>query len=313
MSSMDFSIAPPLVPPPDFRSGFVLLAGRPNAGKSSLVNRLVGEKVVIVTPKPQTTRNSVRCVLTTASMQAVLVDTPGVHEPHSPLNEAMMESLRDSMDGIDLVLYLLEVTSSGPAQEEVKLLSELFRKKCPVILLMAKADLSSSVDPSLRWNPETDWAGPGKFTGIIDVSSKTGLGIPELLSTIEKNLDLGPMYFPPDQLMDTNERFLVREIVREKIMLLTRNEIPHATGVQILDMKDLEDGSSRIHAEIMVETNSQKRIVIGHGGSLLKTIGIQSRKDIELVLGRTCHLNLWVKVAEKWRKKKKLLREIVFG
>lgn len=299
--------------PQDFRSGFVLLMGRPNAGKSSLVNRLVGEKVVIVTPKPQTTRNSIRCVLTTRKMQAVLVDTPGVHDPHSPLNEAMMENLRDSMDGIDLVLFLLETGKGAPSLQELSLLRQFRARKCRVLLIHSKADIEQGPEAPPPWEPEADDQECPEFFRVLTVSSRSGQGIPELLETLETALPRGPLYFPPDQLMDTNERFLIREIIREKVMLLTRNEIPHATGVLVIDMQDLDNGQSRIHAEILVETESQKRIVIGKGGSLLKTIGIKARREMELVLGRPCHLNLWVKVAEKWRKKKNMLREIVFG
>lgn len=320
--------------PGDFRSGFVTLAGRPNAGKSSLVNRLMGEKVVIVSPRPQTTRNVIRCILTTPEMQAVLLDTPGVHDPCDALGESMMESLREGFKGSDLFLYLVE-PGKPMTETDMAVLSAMRSKGVPICLVRTKSDLVTEGPPAggksapLTWPamPSGKDFGPGSradgprtgsggeapvFIADIEVSTRTGKGIDTLLKLFATQLPPGPMYFPADQLMDCDERFMVREFIREAVMNLTRDEVPHVAGVTVVDMIDRSENLSVIDAEIVVETESQKKIIIGANGSMLKRIGTFARKEIESALGRRIHLDLWIKVRKKWRNNKLLLREIVF-
>lgn len=298
----------------EFCSGFVTLAGRPNAGKSSLINRLMGEKVVIVSPRPQSTRNVIRCILTTPEMQAVLLDTPGVHKPCDALGETMMAALREGWKGSDLFLYLVE-PGMPLAEADMAMLTAMRPTGAPICLVRTKSDLAGKKPGSPTW-PEIPGAGDltaaFNFAAVIDVSARTGEGIDALLGLFASHLPPGPMYFPADQLMDCDERFMVREFIREAVMNLTRDEVPHVAGVTVVDMVDRSENLSVIDAEIVVETESQKKIIIGAKGSMLTRIGTSARKEIESALGRGIHLDLWIKVRKKWRNNKYLLKEIVY-
>lgn len=291
----------------EFVSGFVGIAGKPNAGKSSIINSIMKEKVVIVSAKPQTTRNSTRCIYTDDKMQAVFIDTPGLLNPNSELDTKMMDSMVEAFDGIDIFMYLLE-PGKKPDLSDYELLEQIVKKKIPIYLILTKSDLSKR-DSREKYNSAI--REKIKFSRIIECSSKTNTGLSGIIKALNEDLPQGPMYYPPDQMLDSNERFLVTELIREKILCFFRNEVPHSVAVAIAEMKDRPDGLSVIHADIYVEQPSQKKIIIGKNGEMLKKIGMTSRKEIEKVLGRKCYLELWVRVRKKWRKDKRFVKELI--
>jgi GTP-binding protein Era len=295
-----------------FVSGFIGIAGQPNAGKSSIINSLMQEKVVIVSSKPQTTRNSIRCIYTDQNMQAIFIDTPGLLNPESELDAKMMDSMVDALEDIDIFMYLLE-PGKKPGESDLELLKRIEKQKIPVYLVLTKNDIVSKkgavkagkngYHDSLREQIS--------FSRVVKCSSKTKKGLTEIVEALKEDLPEGPMYYPYDQMLDSNERFLITELIREKILCYFRNEVPHSVAVAIAEMKDRPDGLSVIHADIYVEQPSQKRIIIGKNGEMLKKIGMNSRKEIEKVLGRRCYLELWVRVRKKWRKDKRFVKELI--
>jgi len=284
-----------------FKSGFVPIVGRPNVGKSTLLNRLVGEKLAIVTPKPQTTRNRILGILTTAGFQAVFVDTPGLIQPKYPLQEYMAKAVWTTVREGDLILWLVDV------RDEPKKLKDL---GIPIILVMNKVDLLK--DKSALLPLIDEYRKQGVFRELIPISALTGDGVDELLKLIENHLPLGPPLYPPDRLTESSERFIASEIIREKIFLLLKQEVPYGTAVRVEEYKEKEE-TLYIEATIFVERRSQKGILIGKGGGMLKRIGQLSRQELEEALGKRVFLQLWVKLREGWRKRKKDLRYLGYG
>ncbi len=284
-----------------FKSGFVPIVGRPNVGKSTLLNRLVGEKLAIVTPKPQTTRNRILGILTTAGFQAVFVDTPGLIQPKYPLQEYMAKATWTTAREGDLILWLVDV------RDEPKKLKDL---GIPIILVMNKVDLLK--DKSVLLPLIDEYRKQRVFRELIPISALTGDGVDELLRLIENHLPLGPPLYPPDRLTESSERFIASEIIREKIFLLLKQEIPYGTAVRVEEYKEKEE-TLYIEATIFVERRSQKGILIGKGGGMLKRIGQLSRQELEEALGKRVFLQLWVKLREGWRKRKKDLRYLGYG
>lgn len=284
-----------------FKSGFVPIVGRPNVGKSTLLNRLVGEKLAIVTPKPQTTRNRILGILTTAGFQAVFVDTPGLIQPKYPLQEYMAKAAWTTVREGDLILWLVDV------RDEPKKLKDL---GIPIILVMNKVDLLK--DKSALLPLIDEYRKQGVFRELIPISALTGDGVDELLKLIENHLPLGPPLYPPDRLTESSERFIASEIIREKIFLLLKQEVPYGTAVRVEEYKEKEE-TLYIEATIFVERRSQKGILIGKGGGMLKRIGQLSRQELEEALGKRVFLQLWVKLREGWRKRKKDLRYLGYG
>ena len=290
---------------PGFRSGFVSVVGRPNVGKSTLVNRLVGQKVSIVSDKPQTTRNRILAVLNPPGGQIVLFDTPGLHKPTHAMNRRMVDLAQKSLGQVDLALWVLDAREGyTPAERHVRDL--LGKTRLPVILVVNKIDAL----PKLQVLPLIDRCRSLlDFADIVPVSAKTGDNVDRLIEVVLGHLPEGPPLYPEEFLTDQPERFFVAEIVREKVLARTRDEIPYSAGVLIDSFKE-ERGMVRIEASLFVERDGQKAIVIGKGGDMLKAIGTDARKEIEEFLGSKVFLGLFVKVRPNWREDKGTLEEM---
>lgn len=290
-----------------FQTGFVAVIGRPNVGKSTLINTLMQEKVSIVSPKPQTTRNSINCILMGDNYQIILVDTPGIHKPKNKLGEYMMKSARDTMANVDCVLWVADL-STGLRPEDNQILKTLKTIKTPLVIALNKKDLASSKQKELLTNAIQ--AELGTQT-ILETSGKTGYGTEALISALLKHIPEGPMLYPEDYLTDQPERFVVSEMIREKAILQLQDEIPYGIGVEIVRITDREDKPiTDIEANILCEKESHKGIVIGKKGANLKKIGSAAREEIEGLLGTQVNLKLWVKVREDWRNNRAAMRSL---
>ncbi|MNC21329.1 GTPase Era [compost metagenome] len=294
--------------PKGFKSGFVAIIGRPNVGKSTLLNRVVGQKVAIMSDKPQTTRNKIHGVYTTDTAQIVFLDTPGIHKPQSKLGNYMMQVAEGTLNEVDAILFLVDV-SEGFGGGDRYIIERLKQVKTPVILVMNKID---KVQPEELLPIIVQYKDLYPFAEIVPISAKQGTSVNVLLEQAVRYLDEGPMYYPADQVTDHPEQFVCAELVREKILNLTREEIPHSIAVTIEDMKVQDNGLVHISAVIFVERDSQKGIIIGKNGALLKEIGKLARLDIEKLLGNKCFLELWVKVKKDWRNQDRVLKDLGF-
>jgi GTP-binding protein Era len=288
-----------------FTSGFVTILGRPNAGKSTLVNRLVGHKVAIVSSKPQTTRNRIQGIVNRQDAQIVLIDTPGLHKPETFLGRQMLEEIAQALEGIDLLVLLVDATQKVGSGDRYAL-ERVAGFPGKRFLLLNKVDLIEK--PRLLPLIDT-YRRACEFTEVIPISALTGHGVGLFVDLLIQNLPEGPPMFPPDQFTDQPERFLAAEIVREKLLAATREEVPHSLAVLV---EQFEEGPRlvRIAAEIYVEREGQKGIVIGRGGELLKTIGTAARKELEELLGTKVFLELNVKVHPHWRNDPALVRQL---
>jgi GTP-binding protein Era len=282
--------------PMNFRSGFAAIIGLPNVGKSTLLNRLVGQKVAIVSPKPQTTRNRVQGIINLPNAQIVLIDTPGVHRPESALGRQMMEEVQQALEGVDVLILMLDASENiGRGSEHVFRRAQNFRG--PRILLLNKVDRIAK--PKLLPMIE-QCSRKGEFAEIIPISAKTGSGCPRLVDALAKLLPEGLPLFPQDQVTDQPERFLAAEIVREKVIANTYHEVPHAVAVFVERFEE-KPGLLRIYAVIHVERDAQKGILIGRGGEMMKKIGSEARRELEEILGVKIYLELTVKIQRNWR------------
>jgi len=295
-------------PNKDFRSGFVTVVGRPNAGKSTLLNQLLGQKILIMSDKPQTTRNKIHCILTEERGQIVFLDTPGIHKPKHKLGEFMVDSALESLREVDLILYMVDTTADFGAGEEY-ILENLKQVKTPCILLLNKIDL---IEKDKLLKLIKDYSALKDFLAIIPISAKTGENKDELLKVIFKEMPQGPMYYPEDEVTDQPERFIMAELVREKVLQLTRDEVPHSIAVVVESVEEKKT-LIKVRALIVVERDSQKGIIIGQGGNLLKEIGRLARLDIETLLGSKVFLELFVKVEKDWRNRGRSLREFGYS
>ena len=281
-----------------FKSGFVALVGRPNVGKSTLMNYLVGQKVAITSNKPQTTRNRISGIYTSDDMQIVFVDTPGIFKPHSKLDDYMDKASLSSLNDVDLVLFMVEPEKIGKGDQYIAdLLKEV---KVPVFLVINKVD---QIHPNKLLPIMDSYHKLESFKEILPISATQGIGIEDLLATLNKYLPEGPQYY-------SAEYFVVAELIREQILRLTSQEVPHATAVAVDQMNKHQNGKLVIEATIYVERDGQKGIIIGKGGKMLKQIGINSRKEIEDLLGERVNLHLWVKVQHNWRSDPSFLKQI---
>lgn len=287
-----------------FRSGFVTIVGRPNVGKSTLMNALVGEKVAIVSSRPQTTRNRIMGVMTRDDWQMVFLDTPGIHTPRTKLGSYMMQSVREAMDGMDGMLVLVDATQVG--EHDRAIVREMAGKKVPKVLLLNKIDL---LQPEKLLALIASFADAG-YDAIIPISARTGDGLDELTRVMVGMLPYGPKYFPDDMMTDQPERQIVAEMIREKALLHLRDEVPHGIGVEIMGMNKENDGFMEIHATIYCERDAHKGIIIGKRGAMLQQIGTEARQDIENLLGLHVNLKLWVKVRPDWRNRMDDLRTL---
>ena len=289
-----------------FYSGFAALVGRPNVGKSTLMNALLGEKISIVSSHAQTTRNKITGVWNGDNSQVVFLDTPGMHKPQSKLGEAIRQSTIDALDEVDLIVFLCACDDPLGAGDRY-ILSLLKDRKVPVILALSKTDLIPK-DAVLK--KIVQYSRIYNFAEIIPLSAKTGENLDELMKCIVKYLPEGPKYFPDDMVTDQPERNIVQEIVREKLLIRTRDEVPHAIGVYTEEFSERENGKVYIRCTIYVERESQKRIIIGKKGSVLKAAGQEAREEIQNLIGAPVFLDLWVKVTKDWKNKDYILREL---
>ncbi len=289
----------------NFKSGFIAIIGRPNVGKSTLLNNFLGEKISIITPKAQTTRNKIQGIKTTDDYQIVFIDTPGIHQAKTKLGETMNKLAYSILDAIDVVLFMIDATK--PLEEaDLRILEGLNKVKAPVILVFNKVDLVKD-EEELKENIDSYRSLVVDSKGIT-ISATENFNVQEVLDMIIDLLPEGPLYYPEDQITDQMERFIVAEIIREKVLLKLSEEVPHSIAVVVDEFKEEKD-LIYIHATIVVERPSQKKIVIGAGGSMIKDIGTLARKDIKRFLNAKIFLELFVKVEENWRKKKSRLKE----
>lgn len=291
-----------------FKSGFVSIIGRPNAGKSTLLNQILEKKLVIVTPKAQTTRNKIKGIYNNDNVQIVFVDTPGIHNPHHELGEVMNKMAFSAIEGMDVIIWIVDVTKKLDELDQ-KIALELNKINVPVLLVLNKVDLVTDIN--IVEEQISEYKKLYQFAGGITISATNNHNVKNLIDMVTDKLPIGFPYYPSDQLLDQPERFCVAEIIREKVLLLTDEEVPHSVAVMIDSFKPNQKNHQMydIHATIVVERSSQKKIVIGKGGQMIKKIGTLARKDIVDFLGNKVYLELFVKVEENWRNKKSQLNE----
>ncbi len=293
-----------------YKSGFVTLIGKPNAGKSTLMNYMIGQKIAITSNKPQTTRNRIQSILTEKDFQAVFIDTPGIHKPQNKLGEIMVKTANSTLGGVDLVLFLVEPGNNVGAGDR-QIIETLKHISTPTILVINKIDSISKEEVAKVIDMYKDLH---TFDEIIPVSAFEATNIDRLMELIKERLPEGPKYFPDDMITDQPERQLVAELIREKALHLLQQEIPHGIAVEIDTMKKRENSHMiDIDATIVCERDSHKGIIIGKQGSMLKDIGTKSRFEIERLLGSKVYLQLWVKVKKNWRDSEYLLKNFGFN
>lgn len=288
-----------------FKSGFVAIVGRPNVGKSTFMNYVLGQKIAIMSDKAQTTRNKIQGVYTKDNAQIVFLDTPGIHKPKHELGEFMVKSAYSALKEVDAVLFMVNVSEKrGPGDDFI--IEKLKGIKTPIFLVLNKIDL---VTPEVLLERVESYKDALDFAGVFPISVLQGNNVNELMEVLIEALPEGPQYYPADQITDHPEYFVVSELIREKILQLTQEEIPHSVAVTVDKMQKDEFDKVHVYANIIVERKSQKGIIIGKGGRLLKEIGTRARRDIQQLLGNKVYLELWVKVEKDWRKRKSNLQE----
>ena len=288
-----------------FKSGFVAIVGRPNVGKSTFMNYVLGQKIAIMSDKAQTTRNKIQGVYTKDDAQIVFLDTPGIHKPKHELGEFMVKSAYSALKEVDAVLFMVNVSEKrGPGDDFI--IEKLKGIKTPIFLVLNKIDL---VTPEVLLERVESYKDALDFAGVFPISVLQGNNVNELMEALINALPEGPQYYPADQITDHPEYFVVSELIREKILQLTQEEIPHSVAVTVDKMQKDEFDKVHVYANIIVERKSQKGIIIGKSGRLLKEIGTRARHDIQQLLGNKVYLELWVKVEKDWRKRKSNLQE----
>ena len=288
-----------------FKSGFVAIVGRPNVGKSTFMNYVLGQKIAIMSDKAQTTRNKIQGVYTKDNAQIVFLDTPGIHKPKHELGEFMVKSAYSALKEVDAVLFMVNVSEKrGPGDDFI--IEKLKGIKTPIFLVLNKIDL---VTPEVLLERVESYKDALDFAGVFPISVLQGNNVNELMEALIEALPEGPQYYPADQITDHPEYFVVSELIREKILQLTQEEIPHSVAVTVDKMQKDEFDKVHVYANIIVERKSQTSIIIGKGGRLLKEIGTRARRDIQQLLGNKVYLELWVKVEKDWRKRKSNLQE----
>lgn len=292
-----------------YKSGFVSIIGRPNVGKSTFLNNVIGQKIAIMSDKPQTTRNKVQGVYTENDSQIIFIDTPGIHKPKHKLGDFMMKVAQNTLKEVDLVLFMISA-DEGYGRGDEFIIERLKTIQTPVFLVVNKID---QIHPDDLLPLIEKYQGLYPFKEIVPISALQGNNINTLVEQIKEYLPEGPQYYPADQVTDHPERFIVTELIREKVLHLTREEIPHSIAV-VMDSMERRDNSDTVYvaATIIVERDSQKGIVIGKQGSMLKEVGKRARVDIEALLGSKVFLELWVKVQKDWRNKMSQLRDFGF-
>ena len=292
-----------------FKSGFVAIVGRPNVGKSTLMNKIMGEKLSIVSNKPQTTRNNIQTILTKDDYQIVFVDTPGIHKPKHKLGEYMVNMAKDSLSDVDVVLFLTNPDSEIGRGDKF-ILESLKDVNAPVFLVLNKIDENTQkkvADSLDMYSKEFD------FKEIVPISALSGKNVDTLLELMVDNLKEGPKYYPDDMIADVQERFVIAEIVREKALKTLRDEVPHGIAVDIIQMKQKENGNYHIEVDLICEKDSHKGIIIGKNGQCLKRIGESARYEIEKFLRAKVNIKIWVKVRKEWRDNQNLLKGLGYN
>ena len=287
-----------------YKSGFVAVVGRPNVGKSTLINALIGQKIAIMSDKPQTTRSRILCILTEKDAQIIFLDTPGVHKPQDALGSYMAKATEGALRGVDVVVFVVDVTEKMGAGERY------IQAHAPVLLAVNKID---RIPREESLPVIASYAKAYDFAAIVPISAREEENLTGLVDEIKAKLPEGPQYYPEDMVTDQPERLIIAELVREKVLELTRDEVPHAVAVDIEEMTTRPKGDVFIRAVIYVERSSQKGIIIGARGALLRTIGQRARADVETLLGAKVYLDLWVKVRKDWRSKTGALRDFGFA
>lgn len=287
------------------KSGFAAIVGRPNVGKSTLLNRVVGQKIAIMSDKAQTTRNKIQGVYTTPDAQIVFIDTPGIHKPKHRLGDFMVETAYSALREVDVTLFMISADQKRGKGDDF-IIERLRKNETPVFLVINKID---KVHPDELLAIIEDYAAQMTFAEIVPISATEGNNFETLMRLVIDQMPEGPQYFPEDQITDHPEYFIVSELVREKVLLLTRDEVPHSVAVMVDSMKRDENDKIHIQATIVVERDSQKGIIIGKGGKMLKQIGTKARLDIEHLLDDKVYLELWVKVQKDWRDKQTFLTD----
>lgn len=291
-----------------FKSGFIAIIGRPNVGKSTFMNRVIGQKIAIMSDKPQTTRNKIQGVLTDKETQLVFIDTPGIHKPKHRLGDFMVKIAENTLNEVDAVLFMINA-KEGYGKGDQYILDRLQEVKRPVYLIINKIDL---IHPDDLFPLIKKYKDKYNFEEVVPISALEGNNVDHLLDVLKKKLPEGPQYYPEDQVTDHPERFIIGELIREKVLQLTHEEIPHSIAVVIENIEKRESNAIFIQAIIVTERSTQKGILIGKQGSMLKNIGKSARKDIESLLGTKVYLELWIKVQKDWRNKQTQLREYGF-
>lgn len=289
----------------EHKSGFVAIVGRPNVGKSTLLNRIVGQKIAIMSDKAQTTRNKIQGVYTTPEAQLIFIDTPGIHKPKHRLGDFMVESAYSTLREVDAVLFMISADQKRGCGDDF-IIERLKNVQSPVYLIINKID---KVHPDELLGIIEDYSAQMPFAQVVPISATEGNNVDRLMEVLIAEMPEGPQYFPDDQVTDHPEYFIVSELIREKVLFLTRDEVPHSVAVVVDSMKRNENDKIQIQATIIVERDSQKGIIIGKGGKMLKEIGTKARKDIENLLGDKVFLELWVKVQKDWRDKRVYLQD----
>lgn len=287
-----------------FHSGFVAIVGRPNVGKSTFMNYVIGQKIAIMSNVPQTTRNKIQGIYTTDKEQIIFIDTPGIHKAHNKLGDFMVQSSLSTLNEVDTVMFMISANEERGAGDNF-IIEHLKQIKKPVYLVINKIDL---INPNKLLEIMDDYKDAVDWKEVVPISAIQGNNVSEFIDTLAAELPEGPQYYPDDQVTDHPERFIAAELIREKVLMLTRQEVPHSVAVVIESLKRQDKRKIHIQATIIVDRPTQKGIIIGHGGQMLKKIGTLAREDIERLLGDKVYLELWVKVSEGWRDKQSLLQ-----
>ena len=293
----------------NFKSGFVALIGRPNVGKSTFLNGVLNQKVSIISPKPQTTRNCIQGIYTTDNEQIIFIDTPGIHKPLHKLGNYMNDESLSTFDNVDLIMFIVDGTSDFGAGDQF-IINELKKTNTPVFLIVNKIDLIKDKEKLMK--NIISYTSNYDFEEVYYISALKGNHVDELLESISNKLEEGPMYFPKDQVSDHPENFIIAEIIREKVLYLTKEEVPHSVAV-VIEYKDINDKNPNltdISAVIVVERQSQKKIIIGKNGQMIKEIGSRARKEIAMILGTKVYLELFVRVEDDWRNRSSQLKKL---
>lgn len=289
-----------------FHSGFVAILGRPNVGKSTFLNQVIGQKIAIMSDKAQTTRNKIQGIYTDDQAQIVFIDTPGIHKPHSRLGDFMVESALSTLNEVDAILFMVNATQKRGRGDDF-IIERLKNVKKPIYLVINKID---QIHPDKLLEIMDDYRQTLDYAEIFPISALQGNNCPELVASLIETLPVGPQFYPADMVTDHPERFIAGELIREKVLELTREEVPHSVAVVVDRISRSDEEKVQVQATIIVERNSQKGIIIGKGGKMLKNIGVKARKDIELMLGDKVYLELWVKVMPNWKDRQIDLRSL---